>query len=292
MSRSSLLLVAAMSLIGCGNDSGLGLYPPDSASLPEPDAEVEVPATGDGLPCEVRATLADHCQTCHGAKPSNGAPFPLVSYQDLTRKNTAGVVIADRVLERIKSATRPMPPLPSSPLSGAEIAAFEAWATAGTPASAADCKAMPGPFDGPVVCTSGQSWPGGNRGNPVMHPGLACIACHQRGDDVALAPDDDDAPQFRIAGTVYPTGHEPNDCNGAATGSVEVSNAAGMVIATLPVNSVGNFFSTAAVPAGFHVAVVANGKRRAMVMSPPKGDCNSCHTTAGANGAPGRITLP
>jgi mono/diheme cytochrome c family protein len=290
MVRLCPLSIAAMILVGCGNDSNVGLYP-DSGGSMETDADVEIPATGEGLPCELRATLADHCQTCHGAKPSNGAPFPLVTYQDLSRKNGDGVVIAARVLERIKSTTRPMPPSPASPLTAAEIAAFESWTAQGAPVSAVDCKAMPGPFDGPVVCTSGMRWPGGNNGNQIMHPGMACISCHLRDDDDASVIAKDDAPQFRIAGTVYPTGHEPNDCNGAMTGVVEVTDSAG-VVTRLPVNSVGNFFTTKVIAMPFHVAVVANGKRRAMVMSPPVGDCNSCHTQDGRMGAPGRITLP
>jgi len=288
-----LSFVAALAWIGCGNDSGVGLYP-DSALPAPPDAETILPSNGDGLPCEVRAILADHCQTCHGAKPSNGAPFPLVSYQDLTRKNAAGIVIADRVVARIKSTTSPMPPMPSSPLSATEITAIETWATAGAAANTTDCHAMPGPFDGPVVCTSKMTWPNGNHGAPIMHPGMACITCHRnvRDDGVsAVVPKDDNAPQFRIAGTVYPTGHEPNDCNGAMTGTVEVTDASGK-ITNLMVNTVGNFFTTTAIPFPIHVALVANGKRRTMVMSPPTGDCNSCHTQDGFNGAPGRITLP
>src|SRR6185295_2615175 len=133
----------------------------------------------------------------------------------------------------------------------------------------------------------------GNTGSPVMHPGLPCIACHARsGDDVAISRrHGDEAPVFRVAGTVFPTGHEPDDCNGATTAVVEVTDATGAVT-RLPVNAAGNFFSTAALPAPIHVAVSANGKRRAMSASPPTGDCNSCHTQDGANLAPGRIALP
>jgi len=252
-----------------------------------------VTAGPGGLPCDVRALLSANCQTCHGATPSNGAPFPLVSYRDLTGKNPSGVVIAQRALTRMKSATSPMPPMPGSPVSAAEITVFEAWVTAGVQASVTDCSLPPGPFDGPVVCTSGTTWAGGrNHGSPVMNPGLPCIACHanNRGDDAAPT-DDDGAPQFAIAGTVYPTGHEPNRCNGSPTGSVEVTDASGRVT-TLAANSAGNFFTTSKIVFPIHVAVIANSKRRAMVSSPPVGDCNSCHTQAGANGAPGRITLP
>lgn len=275
MTRSWLSCVLVVfGLVGCGNDLG---YDPDA-----PDAGSELPAQLGGLPCDVKALLEDRCQTCHGSTPNNGAPMPLVTYRDLVRKNASGVMIAQRVLARITSSTAQMPPLPAPAAAPAEIAAFEAWIAAGTPPG--DCVATPGPFDGPAVCTSGRRWTGGDDGSELMHPGRACIACHTRSDD-------DDAPRFRIAGTVYPTGHEPNDCFGATSAVVEVTNANGGVL-TLPINSAGNFFTTLAVPFPIRVAVLANGKRRSMGASPPVGDCNSCHTQDGANGAPGRIVLP
>jgi hypothetical protein len=38
--------------------------------------------------------------------------------------------------------------------------------------------------------------------------------------------------------------------------------------------------------------VLYKGKERRMKQQVDTGDCNSCHTEAGANGAPGRIMLP
>ena len=38
-----------------------------------------------------------------------------------------------------------------------------------------------------------------------MRPGHACITCHTQ---------EDEGPVFAFAGTVYPTGHEPNECYG------------------------------------------------------------------------------
>jgi mono/diheme cytochrome c family protein len=38
--------------------------------------------------------------------------------------------------------------------------------------------------------------------------------------------------------------------------------------------------------------VVQNGKTRAMGAAQTSGDCNACHTPTGANGAPGRVTIP
>lgn len=119
-----------------------------------------------------------------------------------------------------------------------------------------------------------------------MHPGVACINCHATKFD---------APRFTIAGTVFPTEHEPDDCNGLSgtTSGVKVviTGADGKVL-TLPVNAVGNFYTTTAVAKPFKAKVVAGTKERAMNAAQTSGDCNSCHTETGANNAPGRIAAP
>jgi hypothetical protein len=300
MARARLCcVIAALALAGCGND--LGYDTPGGGAGAGPDAATATGTTGTSasLPCDVKAILADHCQVCHGSTLAGGAPIHLVTYADLTGTNRNGVVYAQRALDRMRNTMAQMPPPPSSAVTANEIAAFQAWVAAGTPAG--DCATGGGggggggggPFDGPPVCTSGTTWTGGNSESPLMHPGVACIACHARSGDAAStpAPRKGGAPIFRVAGTVYPTGHEPNDCNGATGATVEVTDATGAVT-SLAINAAGNFFSSAALPAPIHVAVVANGKRRAMSGSPPVGDCNSCHTQTGANMAPGRIVLP
>ena len=286
MPRARLYCVAAaLALIGCGNDRGYG----DNGDL-APDATTVIAAAG-GLPCDVKAILSDHCQTCHGATLAGGAPIHLVTYGDLVATNRDGVPIAQRALDRMRNSQAQMPPPPATSVTGTELATFQTWVAAGSPSS--DCKSGGnGPFDGPVVCTSGTHWTSGNAESPLMHPGLPCISCHaSSGDGLTSHEHGEPPPIFRVAGTVYPTGHEPNDCNGATTAVVEVTDATGAVT-RLPVNAAGNFFTLAALPAPIHVAVAANGKRRAMSMSPPTGDCNSCHTQDGANLAPGRIALP
>jgi hypothetical protein len=138
-----------------------------------------------------------------------------------------------------------------------------------------------------TTCTSNGFWTNGDRGSSSMHPGNACITCHATNSK---------APKHTIAGTVYPTAHEPNDCNGAkGSGSsitVVVTDATGKQLSPIVVNSVGNFYSTTAIAAPFHVKVVANGIESAMMEAPPSGDCNSCHTQQGLNSAPGRIVVP
>ena len=236
-------------------------------------------AASTGLPCDVQALLTDKCLSCHGSQLSGGAPIPLVTYSDLTATNSAGVMVAQRCLDRLTQPSAQMPPLPAPAASSAEIATLRAWIAAGTPSG--DC-ASTDPFGGPSVCTSGKTWTGGNRESPLMHPGAACIGCHASSGE---------GPRFAIAGTVYPTAHEPTDCYGATSASVEVTDAAGKVT-TLAVNAAGSFYSSAAIAFPIHVAVVANGVRRPMSAAPPSGDCNTCHTEKGASQAPGRIVLP
>jgi hypothetical protein len=112
-----------------------------------------------------------------------------------------------------------------------------------------------------------------------MRPGEGCPSCHN----------------FTIAGTVYPTAHEPNDCNGVTSGSlsVVVTDAKGSV-QTLTVDAAGNFYSTTKVVSPFHAKVVSKTSQteRDMTATQSSGNCNSCHTPTGANSAPGRIMAP
>jgi len=261
-------VAAQLLLVSCGNDLGSG-----SAT-----------AASSGLPCDIQAVLSDRCDACHGSTLSGGAPVHLTSYSDLTANGANGASMAERCLDRMQNTSAQMPPPPATAVTAADVAAFQAWIAAGMPSG--ECTTGDsGTFGGPVVCSSGTTWTSGNRESPLMHPGVACIACHTSSGE---------GPRFKVAGTVYPTGHEPDDCNGAdaATGAaVEVADATGKVV-SLPVNAAGNFYSTTTITFPIQVAVVANGHRRAMSSSPPTGDCNTCHTQDGTNSAPGRIALP
>jgi len=137
------------------------------------------------------------------------------------------------------------------------------------------------PFGSAQVCTSNQHWTNGNNGSDLMHPGAACIACHKQTG----------GPTFVIAGTVFPTAHEPTDCNGESAVTVNITDAKGKT-ATITTTGAGNFHSATSLTAPFKVSLTSNGRTRAMSNSAPNGDCNGCHTQAGANGAPGRIVAP
>jgi hypothetical protein len=126
-----------------------------------------------------------------------------------------------------------------------------------------------------------------------MQPGVACIACHSRGE----------GPRFAFGGTVYPSAHEPDQCNGAAAQGatvVVVDSAGTSVMAT--VDGSGNFYARGRVTLTppLKAKVVFMGRERIMIGAVPSGDCNACHTqkgtttvtTMGAPTAPGRILLP
>jgi cytochrome c553 len=239
-----------------------------------PDAGASV-----GLPCDVEAVLAAHCQSCHGNPPSGGAPISLVTYDDLMRIDGNGARYIDRAIVRMQDASKPMPPLPAVAASTTEIQTLQAWVAAGTPMG--NCGATGGdPLNAAPTCTSGQTSTA--RESSIMDPGQACISCHAN---------DIEAPKFTIAGTVYPTGHEPDNCYGISSVSVGITDANGMTI-TLTANAAGNFYSMAAVAFPIQAKVIEGGKERVMVGAQASGDCNSCHTQSGANMAPGRITVP
>jgi hypothetical protein len=119
-----------------------------------------------------------------------------------------------------------------------------------------------------------------------MNPGEACISCHKSSGG--------EAPTFSVAGTLYPTAHEPDLCdgfNGTGGAQVVITGADGKTL-TLTPNSAGNFYSSNSVKLPYQAEVVYMGQVRAMAESQSTGDCNSCHDQNGTNGAPGRILLP
>jgi hypothetical protein len=128
-----------------------------------------------------------------------------------------------------------------------------------------------------AVCTSNKMWTNGN--GVSMRPGNDCTGCHS----------------FTIAGTVYPTLHEPNNCNGTAANGIKVvvTGADGKITTLTPDGTSGNFYSSTAIKTPFSAKVTNSaGGSMAMATMQTKGNCNSCHTQTGANSAPGRITAP
>jgi hypothetical protein len=262
--------------------------------------------SGDGgvllssdLPCAAYDVLSAHCWSCHGSTPSGGAPQSLVALAALQAPSPGYPAQSNgaRSLARMQSSASPMPPAPNAGVPAAELGAFQSWVAAGMPAGScvtdggvpvppvdAGPPPPPDPLGAAPTCTSNSTWTGGTRGSSNMEPGHACISCHhQQG-----------GPSFNVGGTVYPTGHEPDDCNGSGAGGavVTVTDVNG-VTASFTVSGVsGNFHGTASLTFPITAKVTFNGRTRAMGTAVDTGDCNSCHTQSGASSAPGRITLP
>lgn len=308
------MFVTAVALYGCGVTSmtdGTGSSGASgaagSAGSSGSSGSAGAGGTGGvrGIPCDVDAILKAQCQSCHSNPPSGGAPMALVTHADLAAPSLVdpNKSFAQRSVDRMSASVAPMPPAPASPSSASDIAAFQAWIDAGLPAGpCADGTAGAGgtgggdPYNTPTVCTSGQTYTFGEFSG--MRPGEACIACHKT---------EFEAPKFDIAGTVYPTAHEPDDCNGA--NSQTGGNAVGAVVRILDVNntqvdipvgtelnSVGNFYryqgSAPALVAPFRATIMFDGRERSMSTPAASGDCNTCHTETGNSGAPGRLMLP
>jgi hypothetical protein len=279
-------------------------------------------AMATGLPCEIDALLQARCRSCHGERPR--APMSLLTYTDLTAPSATdpGIQVAALAIARMQSAEAPMPPGAMPTVSDAELAAFQTWLDAGLPMG--NCGGNPeanpddpGSTDPPdpppaaeVICTSGTHWDdedddengGLDEEGPWMNPGRACIACHL---------DEEDEPIVQIGGTVFPTLHEEDLCYGvdgrASDAHVVITDASGATF-SLPLERTGNFALLAPdededdddddddarprVRFPIRAKVVANGRERAMMTPQETGDCNSCHTEQGRNGAPGRILLP
>lgn len=146
------------------------------------------------------------------------------------------------------------------------------------PAPAADAGPDADDFGTVPTCTNGMSTaPNG----ASMRPGTACRSCHG----------------FPIAGTVFPTLHDGDNCNGVTSNAtvVVVTDAKG-ASHTLPLAPGGNFTSMTSFPAPFHVKVVSGNKERAMTgaLDASMGNCNSCHSVYGSGtpAPPGRILAP
>jgi len=249
--------------------------------------------------CRVQSLLSDRCGSCHTNSLQESVPVSLVTYDDLIAPSPsdASLRVIDVSLARMRSETEPMPPKPAAPIAEKDLAFIEAWIQGGMPATCGSIsEPKPGVYDTPTVCTSDSHWTRGDDESPKMHPGRACIACHSgsSGED----EEEDEGPKFWLAGTVYPTAHEPDECNGVDGGSsdarIEIVDADGQTL-TLSVNSAGNFYyereaGKLALP--YVAKVLHEGRERVMATPQRDGDCNSCHTQDGDQGAPARILLP
>ena len=243
------------------------------------------------LPCDVADVLTGACTSCHGNPPTGGAPMALTSLSQLRASSPSNPAVTNgqACVQRMASTTSPMPPPPAAPVAAAQQSAFSAWVSAGMqPGSCGVDAGTPDPaFTGPPTCTSNTYWTRGNEGSSSMHPGLACIACH----------DPRRRAHLRHRRHCLPA---PATSTTTATGAPRATRVVSVTDArrdprTFTVNSAGNFYGGAS--GGWPVfpiraQITFNGRTRVMSSAVNSGDCNTCHTLQGASGAPGRIALP
>lgn len=248
--------------------------------------------TVSGLPCDVATLIQAQCVSCHSNPPTSSAPMPLVAREDFLAVRTGGKTAGQLSVERMKSTVAPMPPGVTPP-SASDTSILETWVNAGMPAGSCESNNDgPRPIDPntPATCSSKNYWLLGDHDSPDMHPGRACIQCHT---------DRREGPSLKIAGTVYPSVHEPDDCNSGGDDDptlavVEIIDANGKSTNFTPRAS-GNFSDwrkTTSITFPIRARVHYKDKTRVMATAVTTGDCNSCHTQYGAENAPGRIVLP
>ncbi len=280
----SVTKYAACLLVALGAGCYLSSDATNDGGGSTPDATPPDPST-TGMPCDVTTALASCAGTCHANPPSGGAPMPLVTYADLTAQSAQypGQTYAERCVARMQAGTMP----PGGGASSTDITALQNWIAAGYPQGT--CGADSG---GPItlVCTSGKTTSGGE--GPTMDPGRACIACHGSTSRTGT-----------FAGTIYPSLHEKDDCVGDSLSTIRIAvqDNAGHNVVMAP-NSSGNFCSNAyrctvisssgTVTMPYTVTVTNGSSSVSMTTPQTSGDCNSCHTALGTNGAPGRIVAP
>jgi cytochrome c553 len=277
---ATIMLSACLGNIGDSPDDGISLAPANDSGTDGSPADLA------GVPCDVAVLIETNCLGCHiNTAPALGSLDALTAMASSDPSRTVAAI----ALDAMRGIGAAMPPSGTA-LSEAEIAPFADWVAAGMPAG--DCGAAdpgPNPFDVAPVCSTGLFWTSGDDGSREMHPGQACINCHDS---------ESEGPNYVIAGTVFATGHEPDDCYGSdgdlQGASVHVTDANGQQI-SLPVRDAGNFYledGTVVFP--ISVKVVYGGKEIAMpsLLQAGQGDCNSCHSQYGTDEAPGRIILP
>ena len=262
----TLGLALVLSPLGACDDDDRYLPPivrADSGISAGTDASLDAAVLPSGLPCEVQTVLTTHCSSCHGATPAGGATTSLVTRAELLADSLTrpGMTVITVAIDRMHSGS--MPPAPAATVPDADIAVLEAWVTAGTPEGT--CEAPHDPFAGPDTCTTGSMWTGGNTESPLMRPGGACISCHTSMRE---------GPSLALAGTVYGSGREIDDCNGQRSTAadpivVEVTDATGRVISMTP-NAAGNFFDEEDIVAFPATALVRyQGRERRMTTPVP-----------------------
>ncbi len=251
-----------------------------------------------GIPCAVATMVAEKCAVCHGNPQAGNATFPLMTRADFLQPSALDATknLYQQARYRLHNPFNPMPPVGYLQATSDEIYAFDQWEMAGAPEGTCN-PSMPPPQ--PTDCVSNSLWQYGNAGSAGMNPGLACRACHLGQNFNGQNPQgiSKTSRAYYFIGTVFADAHARNLCISPppAGAKIEILDKNGTVVSTLTPNAYGNFFSsstgtTIALP--YTARVTANGKSARMLTPQTSGDCNTCHTDQGLQGAPGRIYWP
>lgn len=289
-----VLVLAALG--GCYSGPTLGLGGSGAGTTTDvaetETASAEVVAD---LPCDVAGALGSACSSCHGTTLAEGARVHLVSRADLVAPlaTDPARTVAELCVARMKNEQKPMPP--DVAVAPSAIAILEDWIAAGMPEGT--CSAAGIDYSTDTVCSSKKRWTKGeDEGDEIMNPGQPCIACHKQ----EAAEGSKDAKIFSVAGTVFPSAHEPDNCNGIdgvkKEATVIITDATGKTF-TLDVNEAGNFMTEDKMTKPLRAKVKRGDVVYEMQGAVKDGDCNACHTEAGradeGDEYPrGRIVLP
>lgn len=92
--------------------------------------------------CEARDVLERNCQRCHGAKPSHGAPFALVTYEDTQTSSKKGKVRYRAIADALEGELMPPTYLelepPVAALGDTDRQLLLAWCEQGAPGDSND----------------------------------------------------------------------------------------------------------------------------------------------------------
>jgi mono/diheme cytochrome c family protein len=230
--------------------------------------------------------------------------MPLLTREDFLAPSPVdpSKTIAERALSRMRDPLAPMPP--SGQLAPEQVEAFAAWLAAGLPERSCAATDAGAPDAGPAELTcSSDNWlptplDDGSTASDFMAPGMACIACHLGLNFAGQNPLGLTHGEhvYDFMGTVFAAPHERDLCAPRlpTDATVEILSVDGGLVVRLPVNAGGNFQGNAPAgkPSAFRARLVTAAGARAMGVGQASGDCNTCHTAEGREGAPGRIFLP
>jgi uncharacterized membrane protein len=102
-----------------------------SGDSSDPPSGTKLPIEAAYFPCDVERIMQNVCQQCHSDPPVNGAPFPLVRYQD-TQKMILDQPVTSAMLTDVEGRLMPRAPVVMSDL---DRAALVTWLRNGAPAS-------------------------------------------------------------------------------------------------------------------------------------------------------------